>query len=177
VLAKPGLNNFACDWRLERTWPTVKGYMEPVYRFDIIVPVEAVDRNRHVNNVAYVQWMQDAALRHSAATGCTRLTEALGATWVARMHRIEYLSPAFAEETVTVLTWVADFRKVRSLRRYRMIRAADQKVLAEGETDWVLVDASTGRPRAIPPELVNLFELVPDEADGTRRKAHRLGAR
>ena len=137
--------------------------MEPIYRFEIIVPAEVMDGNRHVNNVAYVQWMQDAALQHSAATGCTRMTEAIGATWVARMHRIEYLSPAFAGEAITVLTWVADFRKVRSLRRYRMIRAADQKVLAEGETDWVLIDVSTGRPRGIPNEIASLFELVPDE--------------
>ena len=145
--------------------------MEPVYRLEIIVPAEAVDRNRHVNNVAYVQWMQDAAIQHSAATGCTRMTEALGATWVARMHRIEYLSPAFAGEAITVLTWVADFRKVRSLRRYRFIRAADQQVLAQGETDWVLVDVATGRPRGIPAELVNLFELVPDPPDGRSGKA------
>jgi acyl-CoA thioester hydrolase len=134
-----------------------------VYRVEILVPAEAVDRNRHVNNVAYVQWMQDAAIRHSAAAGCTRMTEAIGATWVARMHRIEYLSPAFAGEAITVLTWVADFRKVRSLRRYKFIRNADQKVLAQGETDWVLVDVATGRPRGIPGEMVKLFELVPDE--------------
>jgi acyl-CoA thioester hydrolase len=145
--------------------------MEPVYRLEIIVPAEAVDRNRHVNNVAYVQWMQDAAIQHSAATGCTRMTEALGATWVARMHRIEYLSPAFAGEAITVLTWVADFRKVRSLRRYRFIRAADQQVLAQGETDWVLVDVATGRPRGIPAELANLFEVVSDEPTRRSRNA------
>ena len=137
--------------------------MESVYRYEVIVPAEAVDRNRHVNNVAYVQWMQDAAMQHSAATGCTRMTEALGATWVARTHRIEYLSPAFAGESISVLTWVADFRKVRSLRRYQFIRAADRKVIAQGETDWVFIDVSSGRPRAIPRELANLFELVPDE--------------
>ena len=145
--------------------------MEPVHRLQIIVPAEAVDRNRHVNNVAYVQWMQDAAIAHSAATGCTRMTEAIGATWVARMHRIEYLSPAFAGEAITILTWVADFRKVRSLRRYKFIRAADQKVLAQGETDWVLVDVATGHPRDIPAELANLFELVPDLPDRCSRKA------
>ena len=144
--------------------------MEPVYRYSIVVPAEAVDRNRHVNNVAYVQWMQEAAMQHSAAAGCTRMTEALGASWVARMHRIEYLSPAFGGDSISVLTWIADFRKVRSLRRYRFVRTADQKVLAEGETDWVLVNASTGRPRAIPPELVNLFELVPDGPGENRLK-------
>jgi acyl-CoA thioester hydrolase len=147
--------------------------MEAVYRYELIVPTEVVDRNRHVNNVAYVQWMQDAALQHSAATGCTRMTEAIGATWVARMHRIEYLSPAFGGEAVTVLTWVADFRKVRSLRRYKFVRTADQKVLAKGETDWVLVNASTGRPRAIPAELANLFELLPDDDLAGKRWASR----
>ena len=104
--------------------------MEPAYHIEILVSAEVVDRNRHVNNVAYVQWMQDAALQHSAVTGCTRMTEAIGATWVARMHRIEYLSPAFAGDVLAVLTWVADFRKVRSLRRYKFVRSADQKALA-----------------------------------------------
>ena len=145
--------------------------MEPVYRIEILVSADVVDRNRHVNNVAYVQWMQDAALRHSAATGCTRMTEDIGATWVARIHRIEYLSPAFAGDVVVVLTWVADFRRVRSLRRYKFVRAADQKVLAQGETEWVLVDASTGRPRGIPNELAALFKVVPSEPHEDRCKA------
>ncbi len=146
--------------------------MEPVYRFEIVVPAEALDRNRHVNNVAYVQWMQDAAIQHSTAAGCTRMTEAIGATWVARMHHIEYLSPAFAGDAITVLTWVADFRKVRSLRRYRFIRAADQKVIAQGETDWVFVDAASGRPRAVPAEIRDLFTLLPDgpESLGAKTK-------
>ena len=147
--------------------------MDPVFQFQIVVPAEAVDRNRHVNNVAYVQWMQDAAIQHSAATGCTRMTEAIGATWVARMHRIAYLRPALAGETITVLTWVAYFRKVRSLRRYKFIRAADQTVLAQGETDWVLVDAATGRPRGIPGEMAGLFEVVTDEPEGRGRAVAR----
>ena len=138
--------------------------MEPVYRFDITVPAEAVDENRHANNVAYVQWMQEAAIQHSAAAGCTVMTRALGAAWVVRTHRIEYLNPAFAGDALTVLTWVANFRKVRSLRRYKFIRAADRTVLAQGETDWVFVDAGTGRPRTIPDEIKNAFGIATEEA-------------
>src|SRR5207253_4254713 len=119
-----------------------------------------------VNNVAYVQWMQDAAVAHAAAAGCTGMTKEIGATWVARTHRIEYLSPAFAGDGITVVTWVADFRKVRSLRRYKFVRPADRKVLAQGETDWVLVDARTGRPRAIPQEIKNAFLIVREEPKG-----------
>ena len=124
--------------------------MQAIYQLQIVVPPEVVDRNRHVNNVAYVQWMQDAAVRHSAAAGCTALSQAAGATWVVRAHHIEYLNPAFAGDRMVVRTWVADFRKVRSLRRYRFVRVKDGAVLARGETDWVFVDVASGRPRAIP---------------------------
>jgi acyl-CoA thioester hydrolase len=137
--------------------------MESVYRFNITVPPESVDDNRHVNNVAYVQWMQDSAIAHATASGCTEMTKAIGATWVARTHHIEYLSPAFAGEAITVMTWVADFRKVRSLRRYKFVRTTDGKVLARGETDWVFVHADTGRPRAIPEEIRKVFVIVSEE--------------
>lgn len=67
--------------------------MDCVYQFELTVPDAVVDVNRHINNVAYVQWMQEAAIRHSDASGCTRMTRAAGAMWVARTHRIEDPAP------------------------------------------------------------------------------------
>ena len=136
--------------------------MARVHRFELEITPADVDENGHVNNVRYVQWMQDAATAHAAAAGCTQATRALGATWVVRTHRIEYLRPAFAGERVAVLTWVCDFRKVRSLRKYRFVRVSDGAVLAAGETDWVFVDAASGRPRAIPANVSGAFEVVPE---------------
>jgi acyl-CoA thioester hydrolase len=127
--------------------------MTNAYKHHISVLDEVVDVNGHVNNVQYVQWMQDAAVRHSGTVGCTRLTESLGATWVIRSHKVKYFRPAFAGDRIDVLTWVSGFRKVRSLRKYRFNRVSDGAVLAEGETDWVFVDAATGRPRLIPAEI------------------------
>jgi len=137
--------------------------MEPIYRLNLVVSPDVLDGNRHVNNVAFVQWMQEAAIQHSSITGCTRMTQAIGATWVVRKHLIEYLSPGFVGDSLTVLTWVANFRKVRSLRRYKFVRGPDQAVLAQGETDWVFVDSVTGRPRRIPDEIRNSFAVAPDE--------------
>lgn len=136
--------------------------MQTIHRLEFVVPGEVVDANRHVNNVAYLQWMQDAAIAHSDANRCTALTQSAGATWVVRTHRIEYFSPAFAGEGIVVLTWVANFRKVRSLRRYRFYRGVDRVLLAEGETDWVFVDAQSGKPRAIPQELQEAFGCSPE---------------
>ena len=58
---------------------------DPVHRFELRVPDDVVDANRHVNNVAYVQWMQDAATRHSDAVEIYYISpingqEALGMT-------------------------------------------------------------------------------------------------
>ncbi len=127
--------------------------MSQVYQYKVEVTQDMVDRNGHVNNVAYVEWMQEAAIEHAQASGCTAATVAMGASWVARSHHIEYLKPVFAGQTVTVLTWVSNFRKVRSLRKYKMLRTGDQAVVALAQTDWVLVDAKSGRPLPIPESL------------------------
>ncbi len=141
-----------------------KHWIEPVFTYEFTIPEEAVDENGHVNNVMYVQWMQDAAVRHYEAMGGIPPTQAIGGTWVVRSHSIEYLSPAFAGERISVSTWVANLRRVRSLRRYRFVRVVDDRLLVRGETDWVFVDVNSGAPRAIPPGVAGLFILVPDEA-------------
>ncbi len=139
--------------------------MTQVYQYRLRVPEDAVDINNHVNNIEYLRWMQTAAVLHSDAQGCTKATVEVGATWVVRSHYIEYLRPAFAGEDVVVLTWVTNFRRVRSLRKYRIIRLADRDVLVEGQTDWVFVDAATGRLRSIPQQVIACFEILPAEKE------------
>jgi acyl-CoA thioester hydrolase len=126
---------------------------------------DSLDENGHVNNVHYVQWMQDAAVQHSESVGCSRMTGDEGAAWVARSHAIEYLRPAVLGDRITVLTWVSDHRRVRSLRKYKFVRDADGAVLARGETDWVFVDTVSGKPRQIPEGVRNTFTLVPPDQE------------
>jgi acyl-CoA thioester hydrolase len=134
----------------------------PIYAYPFTIPDTAVDRNGHVNNVMYVQWMQDVAVRHYDFIGGTAPMQALGATWVVREHRIKYLRPAFAGEQVEIQTWVVNVHRVRSLRRYRFVRKSDDELLVQGETDWIFVDANTGRPRRIPEQVARVFTLLPD---------------
>ena len=137
--------------------------IDPVYHYEFTVTQSALDENGHVNNVQFVQWMQEAAVRHYGAIGGIPLTQALGATWVVRSHNIDSLRPAFAGERIEVRTWVVNIHRVRSLRRYRFLRVPDGKLLVKGETDWVFVDAKTGVPRAVPEEIIQIFPLLPDE--------------
>jgi acyl-CoA thioester hydrolase len=129
-----------------------------IYAKAFMIPRSAIDENCHVNNVAYVQWMQDIAVEHYSSIGGVT-AQGPDSTWVVREHKIEYLLPAFAEEEIEIKTWVENVRRVRSLRKYEFVRKADGKVLVRGETDWVFVDLKTGRPLAIPEEVSRVFTI------------------
>lgn len=130
--------------------------ISPTYSKLITIPKSAIDENGHVNNVTYVQWMQDIAVEHYASIGGVT-AQGPDATWVVREHKVEYFMPAFENEEIEIKTWVEDIRRVRSLRKYEFTRKNDGKVLVKGETDWVFVDAKTGRPLAIPKEVEDIF--------------------
>jgi acyl-CoA thioester hydrolase len=113
-----------------------------------------------VNNVAFVQWMQDAAVAHSDAVGCTAATAAMNALWVVRSHEIQYRKQTFLGDQLEVKTWVADCRMVSSRRKYEFYRVTDDPptLLARGQTDWVLLDAGTFHPVKIPAHIQLLFD-------------------
>src|SRR6185436_13820105 len=104
--------------------------MPEAHAYDLLVPPEAIDANGHANNVEFVRWMQEAAVAHADAVGCTKATIAAAATWVVRSHKVEYRKAALAEDVLRVVTWVHDFRRAFSLRKYRFERADDGTVLA-----------------------------------------------
>jgi acyl-CoA thioester hydrolase len=140
-----------------------------IYSKRFAVPSAAIDRQGHVNNLAYVAWMQDVAIEHSAAVGWPMdryLT--LGAGWVVRSHFVEYLRPAFAGQQLAVHTWLPEFTQRSTPRRYLFVREDDGQLLAQAETRWVFVDLATGRRRALPEELIAAFEVVADEAEARR---------
>jgi len=134
--------------------------MPEVFEHCHTVREDEVDSLGHANNVSYVQWLQDAAVAHSAAQGWPgeRYRRA-GAGWVVRSHKIEYLQPALPGDRVVVRTWVATMHKVTSLRRYELYRQADETLLARAETLWAFVNYATLRPVRIPSEIAEAFEV------------------
>lgn len=133
-----------------------------IFTKTFFIPQSAIDENGHVNNVAYVQWMQDIAVEHYSSIGGVE-AQGYDATWVVREHRIEYLLPAYAGQEIEVKTWVENIRRVRSLRKYEFVRKSDSKVLVKGETDWVFVDTKTGKPLPIPEKVSRVFSVHPEE--------------
>jgi acyl-CoA thioester hydrolase len=113
--------------------------------------------------------MQEIAIQHSAAQGwpVERYLQN-GAVWVVRSHFVTYVRPAFAGETITIQTWVAEIKPRSSLRRYLVSRTNDQSVLVEAETNWVYIDRQSGRPLRIPDDVRAAFDSDP-VSDGPKR--------
>ena len=135
--------------------------MPAVFHWEHAVRDEEIDGQNHVNNVAYVEWLQRAAVAHSAAQGWpgARYRE-VGFGWVVRRHAIEYLQPAHAGDTIAVRTWVSTMKRVSSMRQYEIVRLGNDVLLAKAETLWAFIDYDTRQPCRILPEVAGAFELV-----------------
>ena len=129
-----------------------------IYVFEHEVRDDEIDALGHVNNLAYLKWMISAAVAHSAACGWTteRYLES-GGGWVVRSHKIEYFNSALANDRIAVRTWVAEFKRATSLRRYRIVRHCDQKLLAEAESNWAFIGFEHRLPRRIPQQVIDDF--------------------
>ena len=109
-----------------------------------------LDERQHVNNVVYVQWLQDAASAHwrtLAPAGALAET-----AWVALRHEIDYLRPAMLDDEIVIVTWVGVAEGL-SFERFTEIRRADGRVLARARTLWCPVDARTGKPQRVSAEI------------------------
>ncbi|MGD0382433.1 MAG: thioesterase family protein [Thermoguttaceae bacterium] len=131
------------------------------FEYHHTVTHDEIDELGHANNVVFVAWMQAAAIAHTKALGWTaEKYKQMGAGWVARSHTIDYLQPAFADDKLIVRTWVANMKKVTSIRRYQIIRESDRQVLAKAETNWAFIDYATGKPKRIPAEIIGLYKVT-----------------
>jgi acyl-CoA thioester hydrolase len=129
------------------------------YSYTFTVSADAIDFNGHVNNVTYLQWMMEAATRHSQLVGMSyEQCLELGGTWVAKSHNIEYKKPAFEGEELRMETWIETMGRIASKRCYRLVRIGDAAVLCEGKTEWVFVDKKRFRPSKIPENIKNAFK-------------------
>lgn len=140
--------------------------MPRIYSHRFTVPAEAIDVHRHVNNVEYLRWMQDVAIAHTTALGwpMARYFEQR-CSWVIRSHFIEYLRPAFLNDPIRLLTWVAGMGERSSTRKYLFWRESDRQIIARAETAWVFINTRDGLPQPILDEVRAAFSVVDDEAE------------
>ena len=129
---------------------------QPVrYERVFYVSPDDIDALGHVNNVVYLRWVQDVAAAHWESA--TSLAERADIGWVVLRHEIDYKHPARTGDEVIARTWVGRPIAATFERHTEILRARDQRVLAQARSLWCPVHPRTGRLRRIDPTLHDRF--------------------
>ena len=158
-----------------------------LYLAHVRVRHHELDTLGHVNNAAYLHYLEQAAIDHAAAAGFgEQRLRALGGLFIARRHEVDYRRPAFAGDWLCVMTWAVAITGARAVRAYEVARLGAEglvsapprdglvapeaapptdDLIVRARTEWAFVDVHSGRPRRIPAELIRAF-VRHDAPDG-----------
>ena len=133
--------------------------MSRVFRWRVPVWQADVDAFDEVRSSVLLRFLQETATRASTDAGFDPLFyERAGTMWLVRRTVLELLAPARYGDEIEAVTWIADFRRVRSRRDYEI--RSGERLIARAHTDWVYVDRVQSRPRSVPEEMQRVF--LPD---------------
>ncbi|MDG1573102.1 thioesterase family protein [Robiginitalea sp. M366] len=120
-----------------------------------VVAQQDLDALDHVNNVRYVQWVQDVAQAHWET-----LTEPewdKRYLWVVRSHHIRYAKPALLGQRLELETYVRQARGPISERCVDIRLADSGEAIASCVTEWCLLEAKTLKPVRMPEAMRDKF--------------------
>lgn len=117
------------------------------------VSAEDIDAQNHVNNVAYVKWIQDVAVAHWFSVTDKTMREKY--TWIVTRHEIDYKKQAFENEEVTAITWVGEATKV-TFERFTEIRRGEE-LLVNARSVWCLIDREKSKPSRITAKIIEFL--------------------
>lgn len=114
-----------------------------------------IDELGHVNNAAWVRWMQDVATAHWNAVA--RAEDIAAYVWVVVRHEIDYLGNVGPGEAVKARTWISDPPKGARFDRNIEFANAAGKPVVRAKTTWALIDKASGRLARVRDELAAPF--------------------
>ncbi len=119
-----------------------------------------LDALNHVNNVRYLEWVQEISGEHWDLLAETDWKDRY--FWVVRSHAIEYLKSAISGDLLELETYVKSSHGPLSERVVTIRNAQTGNTLARCRTQWCLLERKTKGPVRIPEGIRNCFE----EGDG-----------
>lgn len=125
------------------------------FQKEITVSKTDLDQLNHVNNVRYVQWVQDVAEAHWLQNASKDLLD--NYYWVLVKHTIDYKGQALLGDVIKIKTFVTASEGVTSIRKVEMYSQTSDKLIIISETKWCLIDTKTNRPTRINQEIATLF--------------------
>lgn len=132
--------------------------MRKSYHWRFQVRTYETNRFGLVNNVSYLNYLEEAATQASAAAGYPMEWYWKNrCMWLVRKMTIRYEHPAFHGDELEVETWVSDFQRVRSNREY-VIRRNGRRIV-RARANWVFVNMDTLRPQRLDADFIQSFGI------------------
>ena len=125
------------------------------FKKSITVTDGDLDDLKHVNNIRYLEWVQEISRAHWEVLSLPQWKGRY--LWVVRSHQITYHQPALLGQTVQLTTYVPEARGPISRRKVDMVLENSGSKIAECLTEWVLLDATSGKPTRIPEKIRKVF--------------------
>ena len=125
------------------------------FKITFKVEQQHLDDVNHVNNVIYVQWMENIARQHWNTYASEEMQ--LQVLWMIKRHEIDYITQAFLDNELEMHTWTGDYTNVTWKRHYEITRIADSKKIISAASIWIPLDRKTQRPRRIDDAMLLMF--------------------
>lgn len=126
-----------------------------IYTQNLTVSKEDLDELNHVNNIKYVEWIQEISKEHwHHATDESIRNEMV---WVVKSHQITYKKSAHLGDVLTLSTCIKGNKGPLSFREVEIKNNKTGQVIVYAITEWCLLDAKTLRPKRVPEQIQNLF--------------------
>ena len=124
-----------------------------VFKTNYTVVTSNIDELNHVNNVVYLQWIQDIANLHW--NELKQGVDTAAYVWVVIRHEIDYLNQALLGDTLLAKTWVGKTAGVKSIRHVEFYR--NNKLLVKAQTTFCLLHAKSLKPMRITDEILAML--------------------
>ena len=122
---------------------------------EITVSKNDLDDLNHVNNVVYVNWIQEIAKNHWNVLVSDEIKE--NYYWVLLEHNIKYLHSALLNEKIIIKTYIEETKGVKSSRIVEIFNKGTNQLLVTSKTIWCLINAKTNKPSRINDEIRKAF--------------------
>jgi acyl-CoA thioester hydrolase len=125
------------------------------FSHSFIVNSTHLDEKNHVNNVVYVQWIQDVAVAHWRNIVSQDIQTKY--SWILLKHEIDYKQQSFENDEITATTWVGKATKV-TCERFTEIKRGET-LLVKAKSLWCMIDFDNKKPAKINDEIRQKFGM------------------
>lgn len=113
----------------------------------------------HVNNKAYLDWMEKVAWHHAQSVGIDKpLQKQLNRILAVYEHKMQYRASCYLGDELSLTTWIG--KQIGCCQRERFfefVRMADGKTVFQAQSLYVCITLDTHKPKKIPKEFIQPY--------------------